>query len=130
MRQLFFWNPEDTILALKIKHFSKKYCTKSGVKKYMWASKDEKYIRLLEKIKEVEEHYNTITMKENYSLKDRKSMEKTFINTMVSDFFTRYIIPNLVEKWYFNTYIIPKKINKKTQKEILNHTDWYTTELF
>ena len=130
MKKLFFWNPEDTILSIKIKHFSKKYCTESGIKKYMWNGKDEKYLKLLEKIKEVKEHYNTTAMKENHSHKDRKSMEKAFINTMVSDYFTKNVISQLVDAWYFDTYTIPKKVDKKTQKEILDHTDWYADTLF
>lgn len=130
MKKLFFWNPEDTILSIKIKHFSKKYCTESGVKKYMWNSKDEKYLKLLEKIKEVKEHYNTANMKENYSHKDRKSMEKSFLIAMIADYFTKNIISQLVDAWYFDTYIMQKKKDKITQKEILDHTDWYNTTLF
>jgi hypothetical protein len=63
----------------------------------MGNTKDEKYLKFLEKIKEVKEHYKTVSMVDNYSHKDRKSMEKTFINTMIADYFTRNVISHLVD---------------------------------
>lgn len=108
-----FGNKQDLILAKKIQHFSKgKRLDKlDGVCKIFG---------LLEKLQEKKMVLKSVLNDIDWSQMSRKEKNKQMgkeEKRITNDFLSNHLIPILVDKCYFDSYMVPLKLNKKTKKE-------------
>jgi len=115
MDKLQFGNKDKLILSMKLKQFSKSIATPKSAGARLKA----------QNMKDLEEKLHLEIRKTRsrveYMAKDPKWYLKLVnieVKKTIFKFFTKEVVPGLVESWYFDTYQLIKIIDKKTQKNL------------
>jgi len=115
MEELQFGNKDQLILSMKFKQFSKSIATPKTAGARLKAQNMED----LEEKLHLE--IRKTRSRAEYMAKDFKWYSKLVtieVKKTIFKFFTKEVIPGLVESWYFDTYQLIKSIDKKTQKNL------------